>query len=493
LFLGCTELGAIAPIERIPRDYDWRHLIPRSDTGITITPLNDGSDSYRLVGYPPGWKEPFIVQDRLEINPHDHKQYRIMGRADDLIVLATGEKVRPTTLERIVAEHPDVKDVLAFGDGQACLGIVVELAAGEFQLNLDVPENLEVLLSSIEPYLERGNSFTDKHGKVTKDMIVITQEATKPFIRTDKGTLAKKANLEAFASEIRACYERADILNGTPLPLPDVDYGHALLESIRSSVRDITGHSGFGDDVDFFESGMDSLQASRLRRSILTRLRATPDLPRPVEDLPSDFCFENSSVQKLYQAVTQLMSGMYVDSPAGQSKEAKRIAAMVDMVEKYKRNLVDMSYTASQARISRGKRQLPTERASVVLLTGSTGSLGCFLLANLAKESTVSKVICLNRPQSNSVDVQQRQKDLMAKRGVSISDEAWKKVVLYGAELSREDFGLRDEEFDEASGIFFLHLEGRITFVRSCLASPISSTMHGPSTSIATCRLSSPT
>jgi hypothetical protein len=285
-------------------------------------------------------------------------------------------------------------------------------------------------------------------------MIIITQETTKPFLRTDKGTLARNANLEAFASEIRACYERVDILDGTPLPLPDVDHGHALLESIRSSVRDITGHSGFGDDVDFFEAGMDSLQASRLRRTILTRLRATPDLPKPVEDLQSDFCFENSSVEKLHRAVTQLMSGMYVDRPAGQSKEVTRMAAMEDMVEKYQRVLTNMSYIASQARISRGKRHLTSERDSVVLLTGSTGSLGCFLLARLAKESTVSKVICLNRPQSNSVDVQQRQKDLMAKRGVSISDETWKKVVLYGADLSREDFGLRDEEFDEVYGFF---------------------------------------
>jgi acyl-CoA synthetase (AMP-forming)/AMP-acid ligase II len=450
--LGCTELGAIAPIERVPRGYDWRYLMPRSDTGLAITPLNDGSNSYGLTGCPPGWKEPFVVQDLLETNPHDYKQYRIKGRADDLLVLATGEKVRPTNLERALAEHPDVKDVLAFGEGQVRLGLLVEIAADKFQVDHGEPENVDAILSSIEPYLERGNSFTDKHGKVTKDMIIITRESTKPLLRTDKGSLARKANLAAFDAEIRACYEHTDIFNGTPLPLADVDDGYALLNSIRSILRDIIGHASFGDDVDFFEAGMDSLQASRLRRSILTRLRATPNLPTPVEDLQSDFCFENSSVRKLHLALIQLMAGTQVDRPAGQSKELKRIAAMEEMVEKYRQILVNMSYLAFHARISRSKRQ-SKEHGSVVLLTGSTGSLGCFLLARLAKDSTVSKVICLNRPQSGSVDIHQRQMDLMAKRGISMSTEAWKKVVLHGAEMGREDFGLGDEEFDDVCSL----------------------------------------
>jgi Male sterility protein/Phosphopantetheine attachment site len=428
--------------------------MPRSDAGLTIMPLNDGSNSYRLIGRPPGWKEPFVVQDLLETNPHDCKQYRIKGRADDLLVLATGEKVRPTNLERALADHPDVKDVMAFGEGQLRLGLLVELTAEQVQADNGEPESIESILSSIEPYLERGNSFTDKHGKVTKDMIIITWESTKPLLRTDKGTLARKATLAAFSAEIKACYDRTDILKGTPLPLPNVDNGYALLNAIHSILRDIIGHAGFGDDVDFFEAGMDSLQASRLRLSLLTRLRATPNLPSPVEDLQSDFCFENSSVQKLHHALTQLMAGTEVDPRAGHSKELKRIAAMEEMVEKYRQMLLQMSYLAFHARISRSRRQL-TDRGSVVLLTGSTGSLGCFLLARLANDSAVSKVICLNRPPSGSADIHQRQMDLMIKRGISMSTKAWRKVVLYGADMGREDFGLGDEEFDEVCSLCY--------------------------------------
>jgi hypothetical protein len=129
---------------------------------------------------------------------------------------------------------------------------------------------------------------------------------------------------------------------------------------------------------------------------------------------------------------------------------------MEEMVEKYRQMLADMSYLAFHARISRSRRQLTADHGSVVLLTGSTGSLGCFLLARLAKDSSVSKVICLNRPQSGSVDVHQRQMDLMAKRGISMSGDAWKKVVLHGAEMGREDFGLEDEAFDEVCSFCFV-------------------------------------
>jgi hypothetical protein len=297
-------------------------------------------------------------------------------------------------------------------------------------------------------------------------MIVITREATKPFLRTDKGSLARKANLEAFDAEIKACYERADMLKATPFPLPDTDDSRALLDSLRSLVQTISGHNDFEDDVDFFEAGMDSLQASRLRRSILNGLRVTPNLPKPVEDLEPEFCFENSSVEKLHRAVAQIMSGTR-GGAAGETKESRRIAAMEAMLEKYRQELVDLSYLASQARIARNRKaSQPTasEQGSVVLLTGSTGSLGCFLLARLANDPTVSKVICLNRPQSASVDTLKRQMDLMRKRGASITGDGWKKVILYGAELSRVDFGLDDDDFDEVCEHFYLVVRPQLIF-----------------------------
>ncbi|KAI0055302.1 acetyl-CoA synthetase-like protein [Artomyces pyxidatus] len=440
---GATEIGAIAPVQHIPVGYDWHYLIPREDIGLEVTQLDDAGRTYRLIGHAPGWPEPFVVQDLLEVHPHDPKQFKILGRADDLIVLATGEKVRPTNMESTIAEHPDVKAVLAFGDGQFSLGLLVELAVGD--------RDEQSLLASLEPYLERGNSFMDKHAKIPLDMIVFTRADAKPLSRTDKGSLARKATFSAFDEEIKDCYTRADMSRAVPFPLHTVDDGFALLTAIRNlviSIVELDDLSTFSDDADFFEAGMDSLQASRLRRALLNGLRVTKGLAAPVEDLAPEFVFEHPSVNRIYRTVAQIMSGTYI-ADAETSKESRRIAAMEEMLERYKQELTRYADTAILAREARARNALrPTASDKrVVLLTGSTGSLGCMLLARLSRDPMVKQVICLNRPQAGGADVHQRQINALKKRGAFVEEEGWQKVVIYEADTSRPDFGLLEEQY----------------------------------------------
>ncbi|KAA1469647.1 acetyl-CoA synthetase-like protein [Dentipellis sp. KUC8613] len=451
---GATEIGAIAPVQKPPPGYDWHYLIPRTDIGLEVTQLDDAGRTYRLIGRAPGWEEPFVVQDLLEVHPHDPTQFKILGRADDLIVLGTGEKVRPTSMESAIAEHPDVKAVLAFGDGQFSLGLLVELASGKSAPDASQPDKLDALLGGLEPYLERGNAFMDKHAKITRDMIIITGEDTKPLTRTDKGSLARKATFLAFDKEIKECYERADMSRAVPFPLHDVDDGDALLSSLRALVASILGIQdldSFDDDSDFFEAGMDSLQASRLRRAIQNGLRVTKGLSAPVGDLAPDFVFEHPSVDKLYEAVVRLMTGTY-DSGAGLDKDAKRLAAMKDMVDRYAQELswyAEDALLAEDARNRASTSSEPLKPKATVLLTGSSGSLGCMLLSQLAASPDVSKIICLNRLQQPGVDIRQRQADAMKKRGAVLSADEWDKVIIHGADLSKPDFGLNDVDFAE--------------------------------------------
>ena len=413
----------------------------RTDIGLRLVPL-EGGNGYCLIGHAPGWTNPFEVQDLLERNPLDTKQYRIMGRADDLLVLSTGEKVRPTNIERAISEHPRVKAALAFGDGQVALGLLVELADTQSQTG---SEDMDTFMTSILPYLERGNALTDKHGKVSPDMIIITRETIKPFRRTDKGSTARKATLAAFDPEIQACYARSTQSKAPPFPLPSVDNGRSLLDVIRVLVKEIVEHE-LSDSVDFFEAGMDSLQASRLRKAVLNRLRATPGLPNPVDDLEQDFCFENSSIKKIYAALERLMSGTLPETSLLDS--SKRVLAMKEMVEKYRGVLKGYSCLVAQVHSARSQVKSSTASpCSVVLLTGSTGSLGCFLLARLANDPNVSQVICLNRRHAGTP--QKRQMDLMAKRGAPMASTAWNKCAFYGVDMGRPNFGLGKDGFEQ--------------------------------------------
>ncbi|KAI0322050.1 hypothetical protein OF83DRAFT_1096462 [Amylostereum chailletii] len=442
---GATEIGAIAPIQRPPPGYDFHYLIPRDDIGLQIVPVADTERTFRLIGQAPGWKEPFEVQDLLEAHPHDPTQFRILGRTDDLIVLGTGEKVRPSNMEHAVSEHPNVKAALVFGDGQFSLGLLVELQVHDIDVARDA------LVASIDPFLVRGNTLMDKHAKITKDMLVFTYADVKPLIRTDKGSLARKETFAAFDQEIKACYYHAKVSLSDPFPLPTAESGEALSRALRALVASMLNVTHFSDDADFFEAGMDSLQAARLRRAILNGLRATPDLPTPINDLEPDFVFENSSFSKLLQSVIKVMDGNIV-SKSEHHLEGRRVQKMEEIVMAYSEELMSYASHAERAHEARRKSTHTNGEKNeerVVLLTGSTGSLGCMLLARIAMDPSIKKVICLSRAQEGFADVLARQKETMKQRGAVLESTAWTKVSVFESDMSRADFGLSHDHFQE--------------------------------------------
>ena len=370
-------------------------------------------------------------------------------------MLATGEKVLPTTLEKITSEHPAVKDVLVFGSARASLGLLVEISEA-FDTEYSSADGELKFLESFEPYVERGNAVTDAHGKISTNMIIITHSSSKPLIRTDKGSIARKANYAAFEEEINQCYEKAEFVSVDPLPIPkDKEGDETLREAIRTLILACShGKADFisspdGDSVDFFEVGMDSLQATRLYRSLQNALRATSNLASAASELPLDFVFQNSSVDKITHAVASIMLGGADGTSAPLDKESKRIGDMRKMVERYVDEVKTYSNLVSAARArpasSTTRRGAHTK---VVLLTGSTGSLGCMLLSRFVADSTISKVFCLNRPRDGAHDYQVK---AMQRRGVVFKEDDWRKVVFLGANASQVNLGLDAGQYEDVS------------------------------------------
>lgn len=416
--------------------------MPRTDTGLEFRPVDGSKQHFQLVGRPAGWDQELVVQDLLERHPRDASQYKILGRVDDLIVLGTGEKVRPTGIETAVAEHPDVRAAIAFGDGKASLGLIVELVGvGSRAAREDV-------LAALEPYLIRGNTLMDKHAKVSREMLVLTYAETKPLPRTDKGSLSRKAIFAAFDDEIKSAYECAETAAAAPLPSrDDPSTLRSALRGIIGTVLSLDSLDDLDDATDLFEAGMDSLQAARARQTLLNGLRITPGLPRPVDDLPRDLIYEHSSVNALFAFLEKLMDG---ESAKGEhDAEKERLEAMRALVEKHTAQLRAYTEDALNARTARGQSTPRKHEDNVILITGASGSLGCLLLARLAMDPSVNKVICLNR---GGLEARQRQMDAMKERGASLDDHVWKeKVTVLGCDTSKPYFGLQAELYDEVS------------------------------------------
>ena len=447
---GVTEIGAIAPIMTPPPDYDWRFLRVRDDIHLRFEPLPEHPGHVRLTGRPPLIADDFVVQDLLVANPAHPKEFRIAGRADDLVVLATGEKVRPALLEQSVAEHPFVRGALAVGAGRAQLALLVE-AAPHAALNPEDPGAVAAFLDAVWPTIEEGNAHTDLHGRVVRELVLVTDARTRPLVRTPKGSIPRAPNAELFKTEIDALYDRADVLLAEPLPLDDPG---ALCDAVRQLVHGAM-RGKVTDEDNFFERGMDSLQATMLRRRLAAAVAASATkIVRDIPPLPMDIVYANSSV-------TMLCAAMRTTWADGAS-EKSRLEILQEVKEEYMKKVLALQPPANATREGDQKTDGKT-----VLLTGSSGSLGSAMLYELVSSPDVARVYALNRKGGRGL--RERQEEGLTKLGLRLSPDQWKKVTLLEVELGDQRFGLSLVEFEELRGVSHIIHNGKFSWRKSSL------------------------
>ena len=85
--------------------------------------------------------------------------------------------------------------------------------------------------------------------------------------------------------------------------------------------------------------------------------------------------------------------------------------------------------------------QSPASEDHVVVLTGSTGSLGAHILTSLVTRSDVRQVYCLVRGENP----RERVLEALRRRGLSVPDTT--RLVALTSDLSRSDLGLSPAMF----------------------------------------------
>ncbi|KAI9674800.1 MAG: putative NRPS-like protein biosynthetic cluster [Caeruleum heppii] len=465
---GTTELGGLAPIFDPTPEYDWRYFRLRRDLDIRVESVKDSSDTVKIVGRPFGWEHDFIVQDFLQPNPRaPSSEYRFLGRADELIVMANGEKVRPALLEETVAEDPHVRAAIAFGTSRDQLGMLIEAAPG---LDLDTADKsgVSAFIDAIWPSVQQGNEVVERHGKVSKSMIIVTSASSRPLHRTAKGSLARKEILEAFATEIDATYENSKMdYGGAPPSFMDLEATTSYVRNVVHYVLDILPDDDMvRDDDDFFEMGMDSRQATMLRQILSSSRTIRDEAEDPATMLVSpDFVHAHPSINLITQALMQQSRLPCSEKDSNTS----RGATMLGLLGKYS-SIID-SLAKSSLTIRDRVLLPPNER--IVLLTGSTGSLGSSILHSLVRDPSVSQVLCLNRKApvmsaNKGRDMRMRQVKANEKTGLTLSANAWRNIRLMEAIFDRPRFGLEVDEYNALkSATHIIHNAWPMDFHRS--------------------------
>lgn len=379
--------------------------------------------------------EEYRTKDLYTRIPEIDNCYRYQGRRDDLIVLSNGEKINPVPLENIVASHPAVKNALFVGEHQFLPSLLIELREG-YAVNNE--EESREMIEKLWGIISEANLEAPRFSRVPKSLVYILRP-TETFNRSGKMTVQRQLTVLKFAAQIDALYSAAGeglLSEGLELSDPsDPEAIKSLAKKLYAQLLDSDeGAPIVGDDDNVFELGMDSLQVTIAVQKLKAALRAQ-NLNVDTSKIGPHFFYTSPSSNQLAQAIDQLINGVRANDATEVSRNgSNRQTYMQAMIDKYTAGL-DIGLAPKKTRTDN----------LIVVLTGSTGSLGSYLLHSLIENPRIAKVICLNRTADaqKKQTAKNKQKDLLTPW--ESSDAQSNPVEFLTADLSKPDLGLGQE------------------------------------------------
>ncbi|EED12746.1 NRPS-like enzyme, putative [Talaromyces stipitatus ATCC 10500] len=437
---GATELGPIAPIFCPEDDYDWKYLRLRNDMEFELREVsqngNSGQTLYQLVGYPFGQNECFVVQDFLERRPGTEKlEVRILGRGDDTIVLSIGEKVLPSRLEDSLLACGLAKAVVMFGQYRSEVGVIVD------PLNSIEENDRSAFIDAIWGFIQQTNPLLDRHARVSSKSMIIIKPSNKEFPRSDKGSIMRKQTFELFEKEISDAYATTETsterrILSTERTRLHLDLRKLIQECVQDRIPDV---SEWADDDDLYTKGMDSLETTRLARILncVSNQYAFPGIGNGA--VKPGLIYQHPTIRALADV---LLSGVNSD----RMDEENRV---IDLMNELRSQFSPFADVESKR-----------HTRWTILLTGSTGHLGTYLLQQLLRHPQVDKIICLIRSRqvnlsstSSTVTAKElhaRQLEANLKRGISLDKNSWNKIQFLPANnMDEENLGLTQSEYNQ--------------------------------------------
>ncbi|KAI1267029.1 nonribosomal peptide synthetase [Xylariaceae sp. FL1019] len=363
--------------------------------------------------------DEYDTKDLYKKHPTLPNHWMYAGRSDNVIVFSNGEKLNPVTIEEIVQDHPELKGAIVVGAGRFQPALIIE------PTNYPQSDNeKQELLDRVWPYVVKANKETVAHGQIGRDLMMISNPE-KPFLRAGKGTISKAGTLVLYKDEIDRLYESAGSASEGDALKMDVSSEETLVDSIRELFEHRLGiQTKIEPDADFFSGGIDSMHvinASRLIRSGLEAAGYHVD----ASALATRVIYGNPTPRRLASYVFSLVSkGGKISDGNGEEHEYSAMKALWD---KYTRDPVK----------AKTNRPDPVDDGQTVLLTGSTGALGSYMLDQMVRSPAVKQIICLNRAEDGG---QRQQYRVMESRGLT-TDYA-SKTTFFHVDISRSDFGL---------------------------------------------------
>ncbi|TGJ79401.1 hypothetical protein E0Z10_g9371 [Xylaria hypoxylon] len=344
------------------------------------------------------------------------------GRTDNWVVMSNGLKMDPTHTENAVGAHPSVAGALVAGSHRFRLCLLIELKP-ELTHNSDAEQRN--IIDELWPTIDGANKASPRFGQVPKELVMFTSP-DKPFLRASKGTIQRRLSIAAYEDEIKELYAKAEegllTVGLPPLKSTSADGLLPFLKFLYSETLD--NHEVTVED-DLFAKGLDSLLIFMLVARIKAGLRKHGIPEEVLGKVDNALLFTSTTISRLAQRLSLALSG---SESASQLRNNDNVGDIRGLLAKYE---------AKIPTILRDERR----KVQTIVLTGSRGSLGSYILAALLAREDVKKVYCLNR----SSNVQADQISSFKARG--LPELQLERVKFLQTNLVEPNLGLSEDEY----------------------------------------------
>ena len=366
------------------------------------------------------------------------------GRADNWIAMSNGLKFDPKNMEDKIGAHPEITAVMLAGERRFRLCLLIELDERCYpDQPFESPEAesrwRQTTLTRLWPTIDEANHQAPKFGRVPKELVLFTKR-DKPFSRSPKGSVQRRLTVSFYQNEIDDLYTQSEqglLTSGLP-PLKSTS-PEDLVPFLRELYAQTLEHQSLSPDDDAFNFGMDSFAVASLSSRLKAALRDFGTPEHKLGQIGIRLMYTAPTPRKMAHSLSKLLSETNGTSGEDGANEA------VEMVDRYESEVKKLVERRVQQNGLNGHSN-GYAPGQVVAVTGTTGSLGSYLLATLLARPDVNKVICLNR----AADAQERQIKALSSRGLPALQPAIDagRVVLMNMDVAAPKLGLTDDEHD---------------------------------------------
>ncbi|APA15728.1 hypothetical protein sscle_15g104980 [Sclerotinia sclerotiorum 1980 UF-70] len=432
---GATELGLSNLILR-NGDYDrndWKYIEVHPDIGAEFrSVINETHEltmirNSKLEKQQPTFtmfpqSEEYATRDLFIRHPTKPNLWKWHARADDIIVFLNGEKTNPISMEQhIVARNPEVQAALVMGAQRFQASLLIDPVNGDTELST---AQRAALIEKIWPSVEEANQKCPAHAKIAKTHIFFTNPKKRMLI-AGKGTVQRAGTLQMYQQELDALYADADSMvaefDGENSADINLDDPLTVSEFLKEVILSVTSWTRLDINEDFFSRGMDSLQALTAVRKLRRGLGIT--------SIASSTLYTNPSIAQLTSAVLKLAKD---DTSVDVHQDTLQVRD--SMLKEFQNRIdsVDLPSATSHKQIDMNQE--------IVVLTGSTGTLGSYILESLLENPQVAHIYCLNRSSSGKVPRPSRS-------STADKDPANPRITFLTTDLTKPNLGLQSEDY----------------------------------------------